>query len=171
MGEILRGKKFGIEFQIFVQVLPPDPLAVDFVALVELQAGLSLEAGHGHNCLGSQGPPINQEEDPFSEAGLHQPIDQIDDSESLARARGHGQHHVSASVHDGPLHGLDRFRLIEPQALMDDRDRVFSKPFSGSGLVFPKQFHKCLGSVEGSDFAGKIQWVPQVLKPDDCPIA
>ena len=83
--------------------------------LVELLVGLGLEGGEGPDCLGGQGPAIDQEQDSLADPRLHQPVDLVDHRKGLAGAGGHGHQHLAFAVGDGLLDGRVGLDLVGPQ--------------------------------------------------------
>ena len=112
----VRGRQdLRVELLVLVEVLPLEALAVDLVDLVELLARLGLERGEGPHGLGGQRAAVDQEEDALADAGLHQPVDLVDQREGLAGAGRHRDEHLALAVGDGLLDrgvGLD---LVGPQ--------------------------------------------------------
>jgi len=87
-----------------------ETLGVEGVNLIELQARFGLERGEGPHRLRGQRAPIDQEEDPPGDAGLHQTMDLVDHRQGLARAGRHGEEHLALAFADTLLQrrvGLD----------------------------------------------------------------
>ncbi len=73
--EQVRGRQCGrVERGIVAHVVMQEPLAIELVDLVKLEAGLRLERGERADGLGGEGAPIDEKEDPLGKARLHEPI-------------------------------------------------------------------------------------------------
>jgi hypothetical protein len=120
VGQVGSGQYLWVELLIIPEVFAMEPLAVDLVHLVELQARFRLEGSECPDGLSGQGAAVNQEQDPTADAGLHQAVHLIDHREGLARASRHSQQHQPLALCDGFIDGLVGFDLVRPQAQEPD---------------------------------------------------
>ena len=141
-----------------------EPLAVDLVDLVELQARLRLERSEGPHRLGRECPTIHEEQHAPRDAGLHQPIDLVDHRERLARAGRHRDEHLPLPVGDSLFNGRVRFDLVWAQPWVVVRS---SQKFLARGIeVLLEPFHQGFRGVKLRDDVRPTQFVSDVVMPD-----
>ena len=115
VGQIALRQDLGIEALLVAEVLLLELRGVQLVGLRELEVRLDLEAVEGADGLGRERPAVDQEEHPPRDAGLHQPVDLVDQREGLARAGGHGDQQVALALGDGLLDRGVGVELVRPQ--------------------------------------------------------
>ena len=79
------------------------------------EPGSGLKGRERADCLGSERPAIDQEQDRARDTRLHQPVDLVDQREGLAGAGRHRHQHLPLAVGDGLLDGGIRLNLIGPE--------------------------------------------------------
>ena len=155
----------GVEFLVFAEVPFLKALAVDFVDMVELQSRFRLEGSEGTDRLGCQRTTVDQEQNPPSRTRLHQPVALIDRGEGLTRAGRHREQHLSLAADDGVLDRVVRLDLVRPQTRV-----VVGKLLEavvGRFDIRLNQLAKTTGREEIGDLSRQLQFVPNIVKPDD----
>ncbi len=136
----------GIEGLVLIEILTAEALAVDLIFLIELMASRGIEGCEFPNCLGRQGPSINQKENPSDALGLEETIDLRDGEKGLAGSCGHGHKHGPLALADGRFDSLNRLFLVWSYPL--DVDGGISQKSVSVGAVVLQEFFEGLGGME-----------------------
>lgn len=106
-----------------------------------------------------------EEEDALSNAGLHQDIDLVDEREGLASAGRHSKKHRALPFRDGTFRRGVRLFLVlaDERVIVRHAEELLAVGFE----IAPHKFKERTGRMKAEYLAGSIQFVPDVVIPDD----